>query len=82
MWPDTRIVGLNYVFHPPEHPTATGNGVADGYELWSEDFKDLEEFFLAVERSEGFRAVMSRDVMAVAFYSQDDVEPQQDEDSG
>lgn len=79
---DTRAVGLHFVFHPSGKPAATpdpGEGPddpedpEDEEELWSADFDTLEEFFAAVEESEGFRTACTRAMIAVSFHSQEEV---------
>ncbi len=72
-WSDARVVGLSYVFHPPESGPSVRDYLLDGEEFWSADFGTLEEFFETVEKSEGFRTARSRDLMSVTFYSQEEV---------
>ncbi len=70
-WVDARIIGLNYVFHPPESGPAIPESLIDGEDTWSTDFATLDSFFAAVEQSEGFRTARGRDIMAVSFYQQE-----------
>lgn len=78
-WADTRAVGLNWVFHPADEPDPElTRSIADGIEMWSTDFATLDEFFRTVEGTPAFRAASQRDIMASTFYSQDDVDDEDD----
>jgi hypothetical protein len=68
---DARVIGLSYVFHPPESGPAVRDYLVEGEEIWSTDFATLEDFFTAVEESEGYRTARGREVMMVTFYQQE-----------
>jgi hypothetical protein len=62
---------INYVFHPPESGPAVRDYLVEGEEIWSTEFPTLEDYFAAVEESEGFRTARGREVMTVTFYQQE-----------
>ena len=71
---------MNYVLHPPESGPSTRDYLLEGEEFWSTDFATLDEFLSTVESSEDYRTASSRDVMAVAFYSQEEGDQDEPDD--
>jgi hypothetical protein len=69
-WVKTRVVGLNYVYHPPEAEPDDMDELDLNVEIWSTDFGTLDAFFRKVESSVCFHEACSRVPMAVNFYTQ------------